>query len=281
MVRRNLSLTPSRISESSECSTEPTRSIVCVESPMSDGSSLPSPFGQSGHIRSRTSTASILLRKWQDSFWVHVLPATLMIFRSEQDFQKWAERDHSPRKNRKVLLHVDFDTLGVLAGRNNMERGLNSNSLLSNSKGSSAKLVSKLQKYSLGDVTTALYGSEALFVFKLERFSDVGVDAVASFASADQSQLRAFRRVIHDCIQITSRSKRRGPERSKAKSLYLVNTREEEDTHVASTVAESEMTGLSRPHVARSGGSISLSLRLPVVRRASSHLSSVSALEYP
>jgi hypothetical protein len=174
MVRRKSSNPTCPIRESSECSTEPTRTDGCLGEVSAvechgivlsgNSHSMPlSPFGQMGKIRSRTSTASILLRKWQDTYWVHLLPATLVIFRSELEFKKWAERgDYSSRKSRKVLLYVDFDTLGILTGHSDKEKGLNSSSLLSNSKGSSAKLVSKLQKYSLGDVVTTLHGNEAL-----------------------------------------------------------------------------------------------------------------------
>ena len=170
MVRRSLS--SSRI-ETPESSTEPTHINSCLE--MSErktiGKPIPQqPFGQSGQILSRTTASSKLLRKWQGSYWVHLLPATIVIFRNEQDFQKWAAEQSSGdytarRKHRKVLLFVDFDTLGILTtGHNNNleQRGLNSNSLLSNSKGSSAKLVSKLQKYALGDVTTTLVGTQPL-----------------------------------------------------------------------------------------------------------------------
>jgi hypothetical protein len=114
-------------------------------------------YGQSGNILSRTSTSSMLFRKWQDAFWVHLYPATLLLFRTAADFDSWAHRG----ERRKVMLRVDFDTFGILAGRG-VQKGLNSNNPAGRSSKSSTKLMSMLQKYSLGDVQTNFSGRTAL-----------------------------------------------------------------------------------------------------------------------
>lgn len=174
MVRRR---STSTTGQQSECSTEPPKqrrrslldytpksSVQSIVVPATE-SSTPQ-FGSSGNILSRTTTSSKLLRKWQPSYWVHLLPATLLVFRSEQDFQKWKEERNgdwstSSRKSRKLLLDVDFDTLGILAGQHDI-KGINKNSLLANSKGASPKLVSRVQKHSLGDVESCMLKSQVL-----------------------------------------------------------------------------------------------------------------------
>lgn len=67
--------------------------------------------------------------------------------------------------------------------------------------------------------------------FALERFSNIGVDTVASFASHDAEELRSLRKVIHECIQITSRSKPK----------VMMRRSDDDDTH-DSTVARSQIT---------------------------------------
>ena len=155
--------------DSSESSTKPTHSEDCFERKerVAIGWSSPimspalQPFGQSGQILAQTTASSKLLRRWQDCYWIHLKPASLLLFRSRNDIEKWVTDAGGDvarrRKDRSILLAVDFDTLGILAS--NGERGLNTSSLLSNSKGSSAKLVSKLHKYALGDVTSTLSGT--------------------------------------------------------------------------------------------------------------------------
>lgn len=129
--------------------------------------STPPGFVQSGQILTHATASSKLLRRWQECCWVYLRPALLLIFRSRKDFEKWAMAVGGDmagrRKDRSILLVVDFDTLGILASHGNgYERGINPNSLLSNTKGSSAKLISKLHKYALGDVNTTLSGTVPL-----------------------------------------------------------------------------------------------------------------------
>jgi len=171
-----------------------------------------STFGRSGRILSRTTISSRILRKWQDTFWVHLLPATLVVFRSEESFKKWAPKE---RRCGKVLLMLDFDTLGTLKTRRRDEESIENE----NFRAPTTKLISSVQKYSLGGVEATLRGSEALYACRLERLSSVGVDIIGSFASTSPTNLRSFRQVIQNCIQATtpckSRSKRTKSKRSK------------------------------------------------------------------
>lgn len=158
--------------DSSDSSTKPTRFEDCLDLGEVDKAgcrqqaiSHHQPFGQSGQLLSRATVSSKLLRKWQTCHWVHLQPASLVVFRSRLDFQRWASEGDdyvSRRRDPKVILFVDFDTLGMLAAHTKLHRGLNSNSLLANSKASSLKIISKLQKYALGDVKATLTGNTHL-----------------------------------------------------------------------------------------------------------------------
>jgi hypothetical protein len=153
-----------KLSHIEECLDRKERVAIGWSSPIMSQSPSQQSFGQSGQVLSQTTASSKLLRRWQECFWIHLKPASLLVFRSKNDFEKWVTAIGGDiarrRKDRSILLAVDFDTLGMLSS--NGERGLNTNSLLSNSKGSSAKLVSKLHKYALGDVTSTLSGSVPL-----------------------------------------------------------------------------------------------------------------------
>ena len=167
MVRRS----PRLAKTESDVSTVPTRLEVCLDLGECDTTGrnkhtiAQQPFGQSGQLLARATVSSKLLRKWQSCYWVHLHPASLVVFRSRLDFQRWAAMGDdyvARRRDSKVILFVDFDTLGMLAAHTNLERGLNSNSLLANSKASSIKIISNLQKYALGDVKTTLSGKTPL-----------------------------------------------------------------------------------------------------------------------
>lgn len=193
-------------------------------------------IGRSGHILSRATLSSKITRKWQDSFWVHLLPTTIVVFRSEENFQEWRAKE---RLSRKALLTIDFDSVGTVSSTNSTWQTKQS------PKVPATKLVSRVQKYSLGDIQATLRGGEALFTFRLERLSGVGVDVIASFASTTPSHLRSFRQVLHNCIRTAMPGKSRLKGSSKLKKKGVEPESGEEDTHLStiiSTQVGSEMT---------------------------------------
>ena len=90
---------------------------------------------------------------------------------------------------------------------------------------------------------TLLFSSTYSYTFNLERYSHVGVDSVASFASANPHELRAFRKVIQECINVTTKPKRG--------EMKMARNCSDEHTHL-STVRHSQVmfsTGKSKPFV--------------------------------
>ncbi len=76
-------------------------------------------YGKSGPIQSRTNATSLLLKRWSDSYWLHVYPATVNIFENKEKMEEWKDAsDEDKRKKasvkKLVQLSINFDTKGWL-----------------------------------------------------------------------------------------------------------------------------------------------------------------------
>jgi hypothetical protein len=120
-----------------------------------------------GNVLIRSKVALGLVRKWQSCVWLYVHPASLVIFRSANDHERWLASGggniSTRQKSCGIMLFIDFDTLGILERTKNDTKVPCRESLRLNSKATSpAKLVSKLQKYALGDVCTKFSGGSVM-----------------------------------------------------------------------------------------------------------------------
>ncbi len=96
-------------------------------------------FGKSGQIQSRTGAKPLPFQKWTQSWWLHVYPATLNLFESEEKMNQWKamhasdstststkgpinkrETANAKIKNKLLLASIDFDT------EHNLEKKINS-----------------------------------------------------------------------------------------------------------------------------------------------------------
>jgi len=178
--------------------------------------------GVSGKILARTCMTSLMMKKWQDCYWVHELPAKLLVFRSEKDFHQYSQE----QKKKYLKLAVDFDTLGLLQQEQEYKSKSKSGANSTKVSAATPKLVSAVQKYALADVHTKLYGKQALHSFKLQRLTGVGVDTVGAFASENVEEIKILRRVIHECIKITSKSSSRQRRKQSASMISDDQTQE-------------------------------------------------------
>mmetsp|Transcript_25730 Transcript_25730/g.59763 ORF Transcript_25730/g.59763 Transcript_25730/m.59763 type:complete len:237 (-) Transcript_25730:771-1481(-) len=126
--------------------------------------------GASGRILSRTTWASLRLRRWQDGYWVHLFPASILLFHSFEEFDAWLHQSYGC-----PMFCLDFDTLGILEKQQQDDRADVVRPTLCHSKQSSKKLVARIQKLSMGPVHTKLYGNDLLYVPKTWRNSIVCV----------------------------------------------------------------------------------------------------------
>mmetsp|Transcript_25731 Transcript_25731/g.59769 ORF Transcript_25731/g.59769 Transcript_25731/m.59769 type:complete len:314 (-) Transcript_25731:451-1392(-) len=154
--------------------------------------------GASGRILSRTTWASLRLRRWQDGYWVHLFPASILLFHSFEEFDAWLHQSYGC-----PMFCLDFDTLGILEKQQQDDRADVVRPTLCHSKQSSKKLVARIQKLSMGPVHTKLYGNDLLHAFKVERWTDVGADVLAAFASADANEVACLRRAMTECLDLT------------------------------------------------------------------------------
>ena len=93
-------------------------------------------FGKSGIIKSRTGAAPLPLQRWSSSYWLHVYPATLKVFETEEKLNEWKRLrtismstsasasassstyrngvEDSKSENKLVLYSINFDSQGKL-----------------------------------------------------------------------------------------------------------------------------------------------------------------------
>jgi len=153
----------------------------------------------SGHVQSRTTTTERMLRRWNSCFWLFEEPATIIFFKSDDHMRQWI----ATRKEHFASLRVDFDTMGVLQTVDKArEKRIRTPS-------TNKKLLSTRMKYAFTEVQTRVYGKEVIHSFKLERWTDVGVDVVAAFGSAQPAEITALRSVMHDCIRLANPHKKK------------------------------------------------------------------------
>ena len=91
------------------CSSDPTTKQKKLEYPTKG-------FGKSGTIQARTTACSIIFKNWSNSVWLHVFPATIKLFESEEKMQQWKDASKKERNkkgskiNKLVKFSIDFDT---------------------------------------------------------------------------------------------------------------------------------------------------------------------------
>jgi len=146
-------------------------------------SPLPDPhlIFNSGSISTRTSLRSLVMKKWHPSYWMHYGPHTLLIFRSKEHLDDWANNPYHGKKQRDFLVKREIDFMI------DMEE--------SNESGGHAK---EVLGHRLLPMKKKSYGkNEEMFQFKLERWTTLGCSVFAAFASPIESEVQ----VLHDQIR--------------------------------------------------------------------------------
>ena len=149
--------------------------------PPSGASSLPDPssVGESGSILARTSLRSIVTKRWRRHHWVRYGLCTLLVFRSENDFQDWLLNPYHGQKQRDYLskLRLAFkEDMTTLRG---------------------------VRGYRLTPTKEKSYGrgAPAVHHFKVERWTDLGMTIAVAFASENVAEVDTVREVIEACLR--------------------------------------------------------------------------------
>lgn len=150
-----------------------------IEVPV-DAAPLPDPASARacGSVLTRTSLRTLVLKKWQRTFWVQYGPTSLYIFRSRDDFEDWLHNPYHTQKQRDYLIKLRVDFYDDLSRKS-------------------------VRGYKMTPIKVKAYEKKGPHVhqFKLERWTDLGVSIVAAFASSDPDELESLRTVIEGCME--------------------------------------------------------------------------------
>jgi len=147
-----------------------------------DASPLPdaTPILASGPILTRSSLRSLVMKKWHTSHWVRYGPTTLLVFRTEDDFDDWLRNPYHSQRQRDYLVKARLDFFSEMKKPD--VRGFKMTEM-------------KLKAYEKKGVP--------MHNFKLEKWTNLGVSFVAAFASPDLNEVEAVRSAIGHCLEMS------------------------------------------------------------------------------
>jgi hypothetical protein len=67
-----------------------------------------------GHIQSRTSLRSLVMKKWSSSYWMHFGSHTLLLFRNKEQLDDWRYNPYHGKKARDYLVKQRIDFYGEM-----------------------------------------------------------------------------------------------------------------------------------------------------------------------
>ena len=68
----------------------------------------------SGHVLSRISFRTILMKKWKQSFWIQYGPSSVLFFRNATDYEDWVNNPYLNNSQRDFLVKLQIDFVGDL-----------------------------------------------------------------------------------------------------------------------------------------------------------------------
>lgn len=140
----------------------------------------------SGCILARTSLKTIVMKKWKESFWIQY-EATLMLFRSIEDFKEWKTHQYTP-------------TLEIPRGKNSSHQ----ESLVKFRIDFKDEMLRPgVRGFRTTEVKSKTYtkGGPLIYNFKLEKWMDLGPSILAVFASESPEEIEFLRHAIDECLQ--------------------------------------------------------------------------------
>mmetsp|Transcript_23067 Transcript_23067/g.49942 ORF Transcript_23067/g.49942 Transcript_23067/m.49942 type:complete len:203 (+) Transcript_23067:166-774(+) len=150
----------------------------------SPSSPRPNLIHMTGPILTRTSLRALVLKKWHPSYWMWYGPHKLIIFRSKDHMDDWRYNPYHGKKQRDFLVKLEIDFMDCFLGDSvdqQQQQG----------QGGSAKLGHRILP-----VKKKSYGTDEMYQFKLERWTNLGCSVLAAFASQDEDEVQ----ILHDTI---------------------------------------------------------------------------------
>eukprot|EP00978_Attheya_sp_CCMP212_P034087 scaffold141155_cov64-Attheya_sp.AAC.3 len=179
---------------------------------------------ESGRILARTSGSTLLFRRWKECYWLHVEPATIVLFNSKDDMEFWREQDeHFPigrSLRKKMIKKMKKEKSSGFGGDREFDCEPH------RPPGHTER---KAMKYSMADVHSKSYDRKKTIIhgFKVERWTSVGTQIAGAFGSADPLETKAIRKVIRSCLKQTNKSDK--PKKQLEQDIQLVAKTETRD----------------------------------------------------
>jgi hypothetical protein len=223
-------------------------------------------FGKTGHIFLRRS--SMFSKSWREAYWLHLFPATLLVFRSAEDLETWKflhsdeESGYNGGRNDKLIkFGVNFDVNGVVNRQiQKLNKKLCKQGKMSK-KEYKAKRPSVLEtdtknkndlrviKYDLEEVYSKEYKNKIIHTCKIHRWSEIGVAVAIMFGSHNPQELKNLRQVVRHCLKISVKQKKTKSEKESVSHQQTLAQRlamdREDNVSVTSGVSSSNMSGLT------------------------------------
>lgn len=213
-------------------------------------------YGRSGPILSRSGTGAVpvAMKRWSNSYWLHVYPATIQTFDSEEKMARWkelAEEDQRNGENEETMAekkklvrsYLNFDTEGILqkkidryeSNQVSATKGFVSGLTSRNSKVEDDMAFRLPMKYVMEEVRSKYYTRKGPLIHgcKISYLDFTGRNLVAAFGSEEPNDLKRLRGIIRYCIRLVRKA---APKKKKSKYA-----RADE-----STIGESLISGMNK-----------------------------------
>jgi len=172
-------------------------------------------LGKEGMIMCRTSIFTLILRRWADSYWLHVHPTTILVFKTKELMDKWkmlhrTGEDGAKDSDTLIQWSLDFDTSGVVHKK--MVKAEKKRCKLMNIP--PPKLKTKIDdnykyappiNYAMEEVRSKYYNGRngpLMHTCKISYLTSQGRTIAVAFGSTESPDLKQLRATIRYCIKL-------------------------------------------------------------------------------
>ena len=146
-----------------------------------DASPLPNstPILACGSIMTRSSLRSLVMKKWHLSYFVRYGPTSVLLFRTKDDFDDWLLNPYHSAKQREYLVKARLDFYSEMKKPD-------------------------VRGFKMTDIKVKTYEKKGkpMHNFKLEKWTNLGVNIVAAFASPDIREVEAVRDAVRHSLEM-------------------------------------------------------------------------------
>lgn len=224
-------------------------------------------YGKFGPIHYRANLRSMLFKKWSHGYWLHVFPATINIFRSSEEMERWKEMNdagtttpeqqqsqNTAAMNKLVTFSLNFDTTGALRKKmrkieERNEKMMNDGVSVESRSRSLSRNQSKVgdchysglpKTYIMEEVRSKYYQKDKplMHACKISYLGLGGRNVSAAFGSSVPRELKRLRAVIRKITDLTRKARHKKKSMDNDTGSVMFNSK-------FPRTARSELTALS------------------------------------